>query len=79
MIAINLLSGVLTLVGKMVVYLWDSLCNLFRSKEQRRPVQNPFTSGRPQSDPEEPETHTRPRGKLYSAQDGEYIDYEEVR
>jgi hypothetical protein len=84
LIAINLVSGLLSLVGRVVLYLWDSLCNLFRPRERRRPVRNPFdTSASTRSDAsdteESEEAHTsRRRGKLYSASDGEYIDFEEV-
>jgi hypothetical protein len=87
MIAINLLGSVLNLVGTLVTYLWQSLCNLFRPKAKRRKVQNPFdTASADRQDARRDEysearataDESRPQGKLYGANDGEYIDFEEV-
>lgn len=80
-IAINLISGVLNVLGSVVVYLWDSFCNLFRSKEKRKATRNPFASSSeaPASDDESEGTSARPRGKIFDASEGEYIDFEEVQ
>jgi hypothetical protein len=85
LIAINLVSGLLSLVGRVALYLWDSLRNLLRPRSQRRPVRNPFStssSTQAASDTTAEADHetrsSRRRGKLYSASDGEYIDFEEV-
>ncbi len=81
-VAINLLSSVLNLLGGVVVYLWESLCNLFRPKEKRRPTHNPFSSTADSDSSyttaEAPAESLRPHGKVFDATDGEYVDFEEV-
>ena len=80
-IALNILGGIAKLLGSTVIYLWDSLCNLFCPKSRRRETHNPFSPGDSSSSTEyTSEAHgdsTTP-DKVFDASDGEYVDFEGV-
>ena len=91
-IAISLLGKSIEMLGATAVWLWESFLNLFRT--MKKEVRNPWTGvsnfdkedeeragkqerQKPFEAPQRNEDGTMP--KMYDKDDGEYIDFTEVK
>ena len=88
-LALSLFGRSLEMIGATAVWLWESFLNLFRT--MKKEVRNPWTGvsnferedHRNEKEDEQinplerNEDGTRP--KLYNDNDGEYIDYTEIK
>lgn len=91
-LAFSLVGKSIELLGATAVWLWESFLNLFRS--MKKEVRNPWTgvSNFDKEDEERAEKLERPKPfeapqrnedgtmpKMYSDEDGDYIDFTEVK
>lgn len=79
-LGLNIISGFLTKLGDIAVWLWESFLNYFRS--EKKEVINPFNGYSnfdelKQSDDIAYEPTETPE-KIFDASDGEYIDFTEL-
>lgn len=80
LILVSLVGNVLNGIGSVVGYIWDTVCNWFRPKDRRKDARKPFRSyaeSRTEHSATD-DSHPSPQGKIFSADDGEYIDFEEI-
>lgn len=85
-IAINFIGSVVNAVWDIIIYCWNSICNLFLPKSKKKKTRNPFNDYQDDYTKNYNTTHnsseyhnTRSQGKIFNATDGEYIDFEEIK
>lgn len=93
LLGLSFIGKSLEMIGATVVWLWDSFCNLFRSADNQKEVYNPWTGrsnqyressqsqwrGTSRTEHEESPESSPNRPKFYDKDDGDYIDYTEIK
>lgn len=84
LVVVSIIGNAVNIVFDIIIYIWDTVCNWFRPRSRRKKTRNPF---RPHTDNARTQDHTErpaddprssPPGKIFKANDGEYIDFEEI-
>lgn len=77
----SVVLGFLNKIGDTVIWLWESFLNYFR--REKKEVLNPFNGESNLDDPkQERDVRYRPteqRPKRYDSNDGEFIDYTDLK